>query len=311
MDRLRYRDYNSYLRGIFGERVQKIPLDAGLGCPNRDGGISEKGCIFCNRRGSGTGAWAEKGLSITEQIIQAKKFLSKRYKAKKFIAYFQSFTNTYAPVLRLKSLYDEALQPNDMVGLSVATRPDCMNEEILDLFQAYQANYLVWLEYGLQSSHRKTLKRLNRGHGVSDFIRCVRLTSDRNLNVCAHVILGLPGENRAMMLETARFLSCLPVQGVKIHLLYVVKGTELEALYRNGALRCLEKEEYVGLVTDFLELLPPHIVIQRVTGDPSGKELVAPLWAEDKTSAIQCIREKMEREDQWQGKRFQKYSAGK
>lgn len=307
----RYRDYNSYLREIFSERVQKISLDAGLGCPNRDGKISEKGCIFCNRYGSGTGAWAEQGLSIGEQIIRGKKTLSKRYKARKFIAYFQAFTNTYAPVSQLKTLYDEALKQSDMVGLSVATRPDCTDEKILDLLHSYQKTHLVWLEYGLQSCHGKTLKRINRGHGVSDFIRSVRLANDRNLNTCVHIILGLPGENRAMMLETARFLSRLPVQGVKIHLLYVIKGTALEALYRQGALRCLEREEYVGLVTDFLELLPSHMVIQRITGDPSGKELVAPLWAEEKTSNIQLIRQKMEREDRWQGRLFHEYTAGK
>ncbi len=308
---LRYRDYNSYLREIFGERVQKISLDAGLGCPNRDGTISEKGCIFCNRYGSGTGARTAQGLSITEQIIRAKKSLAKRYKARKFIAYFQSFTNTYAPVSLLKSLYDEALKQSDMVGLSVATRPDCIDEQILDLLHSYLVNHLVWIEYGLQSSHEKTLDRINRGHGVSDFIRTVRLTNDRKLNSCVHIILGLPGEDRAMMLETAKFLSHLPIQGVKIHLLYVIRGTELETIYRKGGLRCLEREEYVGLVTDFLELLPPHMVIQRITGDPSGKELVAPLWAEEKTDNIQLIREKLEREDRWQGRLFQKYSAGK
>ena len=307
----RYRDYNSYLKEIFGERVQKISLDAGLGCPNRDGKISEKGCIFCNRHGSGTGAWIRQGLSITEQIILSKKYLSKRYKARKFIAYFQSFTNTYAPVSRLKSLYDEALKHTDMVGLSVATRPDCIDEEIMGLLDSYQKSHLVWLEYGLQSSHRKTLEKINRGHGVTDFIRSVHLANTRNLNVCAHVILGLPGENRTMMLETAQFLSHLPVQGVKIHLLYVIRGTELEILYRKGGLRCLDREEYVGLVTDFLELLPPHMVIQRITGDPSGKELVAPLWAEAKTGNIDLIRKNLKGENRWQGRLFQQFSAGK
>ena len=305
----RYRDYNTYLREIFGERVQKISLDAGLGCPNRDGAISEEGCIFCNRHGSGTGAWTDPGLSITEQIIGAKELLSKRYKARKFIAYFQSFTNTYAPVSRLKGLYDEALKQSDMVGLSVSTRPDCIDEKILDLLHSYQENHLVWLEYGLQSSHGKTLRRINRGHGVSDFIRSVRLANDRNLNTCAHVILGLPGENRVMMMETARFLSRLPVQGVKIHLLYVIRGTEIETIYRKGGLRCLEREEYVELVTDFLELLPPHVVIQRITGDPSGGELVAPLWVKEKAGIIHSIRERLEIENRWQGRLFQQYKA--
>jgi radical SAM protein (TIGR01212 family) len=228
----RYRDLNSYLREIFGERVQKISLDAGLGCPNRDGTISRKGCIFCDRRGSGTGGFGEQGLSIDQQIGQAREFIQKRYHAKKFIAYFQSFTNTYAPLHKLKEIYSRALAHEGMVGLSVATRPDCVDTDILRLISSYQQDHLVWIEYGLQSAHDVTLMRINRGHNVACFERSVMMTNECGLNICVHVILGLPGEDHEMMLQTARFLSGLPIHGVKIHLLYVVRGTPLAALFK-------------------------------------------------------------------------------
>jgi radical SAM protein (TIGR01212 family) len=298
----RYRDFNTYLRDIFGERVQKISLDAGLGCPNRDGTISSRGCIYCDGRGSGTGAWINRGLSIDEQIAAAREHIQRRYGAKKFIAYFQSFTNTYAPVSQLKTLYDQALSHRDMVGLSVATRPDCVGEEELDLLRSYQKGHLVWVELGLQSAHDATLRKINRGHDVACFERGVLLANDFGLNVCAHIILGLPGEDRAMMLETARFLSRLPVQGVKIHLLYVVKGTELETLYENGEFSCLAREEYVEMVVDFLELLVPDMVVQRLTGDPVRSELVAPSWAKEKSKNLDLVREALERRNTWQGR---------
>ena len=304
-----YRDFNTYLREIFGERVQKISLDAGLGCPNRDGTISTKGCLFCDRRGSGTGAFADKGLSIDEQIILAKKNIQRRYKARKFIAYFQSFTNTYGPIPRLKSLYDRALAHPDMVGLSVATRPDCVDKDVLALIRSYQRDRLVWLEYGLQSSHDATLRRIQRGHDAACFERSVRMAAARGINICAHIILGLPGEDRDMMLETARYLSRLPVQGVKIHLLYVVKGTPLAQLHDRGEFRCLERAEYANLVVDVLELLPPDMVIQRLTGDPPRSELAAPTWALEKQTNLRCIQDALERRRTWQGRLFQGSTA--
>ena len=307
----RYRDYNGYLRGIFGERVQKISLDAGLGCPNRDGTISDKGCIFCDRRGSGTGAMIDHGLSIDEQMVRARSIVKKRYQAKKFIAYFQSFTNTYAPLHHLKALYDKALAHEDMVGLSVATRPDCIDMGILKLLAGYAKDYLVWIEYGLQSAHDTTLKRINRGHDVACFERSVGMANEWGLNICAHIILGLPGENHTMMLQTARYLSNLPVQGIKIHLMYVVKGTPLADLYRKREFRCLWQEEYTDLVVNFLELLPRHMVIQRLTGDPLKSELVAPIWAKEKTANLKNIREMFERRNTWQGRLYQQSHAGK
>jgi radical SAM protein (TIGR01212 family) len=307
----RYRDFNSYLKQMFGERVQKISLDAGLGCPNRDGTISTKGCIFCDRRGSGTGALMDHGLSIEEQIAQARRFIQKRYGAKKFIAYFQSFTNTYAPLPRLKALYDVALAYQDIVGLSVATRPDCVSVDSLRLLSSYTKDYLVWIEYGLQSAHDKTLTLINRGHDVACFERSVLMANELGLNTCSHVILGLPGENREMVLQTARFLSSLPIQAVKIHLLYVVRGTELAAIYERGELRCLEQEEYAGLVVDFLEVLDPEIIIQRLTGDPVKSELVAPSWAKEKSASLRLIKETLDRRNTWQGRLYRRSTAGR
>jgi radical SAM protein (TIGR01212 family) len=306
----RYRDFNSYLRELFGERVQKISLDAGLGCPNRDGTLSRRGCVFCDARGSGSGAFTDRGLPIEQQIIDAQSFVRRRFKTRRFIAYFQSFTNTYAPLPRLKSLYDQALAHEGMVGLSVGTRPDCVDMDTLNLLRSYKKDYLVWIEYGLQSAHDETLRRINRGHDVACFERSVRMAQGCGLEICAHIILGLPGEDRDMMMETARYLSRLPVHGIKIHLLYVLQGTPLARLYHRGEVRCLEREAYVDLVVDVLELLPPGMVIQRLTGDPPPSELIAPLWANDKCKNLRSIQETLERRNSWQGKRYAKFTAG-
>ncbi len=296
----RYYDLNTYLRSLFGCRVQKITLDAGLSCPNRDGRISSGGCIYCNVRGSGTGADA-RGLSITAQLIRGKETLGRRYKARKFLAYFQSFSNTYAPLKRLKTLYDEALNVQDVVGLSIGTRPDCINEPVLELLQAYTQRYLIWIEYGLQSAHDATLTLINRGHDLKCFQNAVRATRKRGIQICVHVILGLPGETRSDMLETAHTLAELEIDGLKIHLLYVVKGTRLESLYRQGRFRCLNQAEYVERVCEFLERIPPQVVIQRLTGDPHPEELVAPQWALEKTETLNMIRQVLEERDTRQG----------
>lgn len=297
----RYNDLNTYLRSLFGCRVQKITVDAGLSCPNRDGTIAIGGCIYCNARGSGTGAHT-RGLTITDQILQGKQSLLRRYKAKKFLAYFQSFSNTYAPVDTLKELYDEALAIEDVVGLSIGTRPDCVDESVLELLQDYAEQHLVWIEYGLQSAKDKTLEVINRGHDVQCFEDAVRATVNRGIKICAHVILGLPGEARSDMLHTADTISDLGIDGLKLHLLYVISGTPMGALYRQGKYRCLEQQEYVDLVCDFLERIPPGMVIQRLTGDPHPEELVAPDWSRRKSETLQKINETLEKRDSWQGK---------
>ncbi len=299
----RYNDLNTYLRNIFGCRVQKITVDAGLTCPNRDGTLSRGGCIYCNTRGSGTGAHA-KGLTITRQLINGKNSLSKRYKAKKFMAYFQSFSNTHAPLQDLQRLYDEALKVDDIVGLAIGTRPDCVDEAVLDLLQDYARHHLIWIEYGLQSARDATLAFINRGHDVQCFRNAVEKTRNRGIKICAHVILGLPHENRQDMLHTAATIAKLGIDGVKLHLLYVIKGTPLEALYRKGEFKCLEQPAYVDLVCDFLERIPAEMVIQRLTGDPHREELAAPEWSLKKTETLGLIHQTLEKRNSWQGKYF-------
>lgn len=305
----RYRDLNSYLRNKFGCRVQKITVDAGLTCPNRDGTIATGGCLYCNPKGSGSGAYA-RGITITDQLRQGIPILTRRYKAKKFMAYFQSFSNTYAPIDTLKRLYDEALAVKEIVGLSIGTRPDCINPAVLELLEGYSRTHLVWIEYGLQTANDATLELLNRGHDVACFTNAVRATQGRGLKICAHVILGLPGETRADMIATADYLSDLGIDGVKLHLLYIVKGTGLERLYRSGGYRCLEQEEYAGLACDILERLPADTVIHRLTSDPHPDELVAPGWALDKNEIRKIILRQLVSRDTWQGKLTTAIRAG-
>ncbi len=255
----RYNDLNAYMRNRFGCRVQKITIDAGLTCPNRDGALSKNGCIYCNMKGSGTGD-AARGLSITEQLIRGKAAMSRRYHADKFIAYFQSYSNTYAPLDRLKALYEEALSVEGVVGLSIGTRPDCVSEPILELLEGYARRCLIWLEYGLQSAHDATLSAINRGHDAACFVRAVQAARQHGIPVCAHVILGLPGETRNHMLQTADFLADRRRQGSPA-ICRTGHGSGIDVppwqLSMPGTNR-----EYVNLVCDFLERLPKQTVIQ-------------------------------------------------
>ncbi len=297
-----YRDYNSYLRETFGCRVQKITLDAGLSCPNRDGTLGRSGCIYCNEKGSGTGAARFSG--IFEQIRAGKERLAGKYKAGKFIAYFQSFSNTYAPLPRLAAIYGEALADPDIVGLSIGTRPDCVSDETLDYLAGLAQSHLICMEYGLQSAKDETLERIGRRHSVADFIDAVERSRARKISVCAHVILGLPGEKTEDMLNTARFLALHDVQAVKIHLLYVIRGTALERLYRSGAYSCLSRDGYAAAAGEFIALLHPRMIIQRLTGDPHPEELVAPQWALEKSRNIEAIQTYMEKNGLYQGKYY-------
>ncbi len=303
MQKKRYYDLNTYFKNRYGHRVHKISLDAGFTCPNRDGKIATDGCIYCNTTGSGTNALS-KGLSIKKQIENGKIAIIKRYKAKKFIAYFQSFTNTYAPLEKLKDLYESVLEIEDIIGLSIGTRPDCISTPLLDLLQAYAKNYLIWLEYGMQTIHNKTLAQIKRGHNFECFERAVDATKNRGISICTHVILGLPNERPEDMLETAKKIAKMSIDGIKLHLLYVIKGTQLETLYRSGAYTCLTQKTYVDLLGEFIELLPDNIVIQRLTADPHPKELVAPAWSMDKKSTIELVKKTFEEKDIWQGKKF-------
>lgn len=299
----RYNDYNTYLKSLFGERVQKIVIDSGLSCPNRDGTLPGTGCIYCNSKGSGSGAFG-RGLSIRQQVVEGRAAMVRRYKASKFLAYFQSYTNTYTTCNRMRAMIDEAMDAEGMVGFALGTRPDCIDDDKLRLMAGYADRYLVWIEYGLQSVHDVTLKRINRGHDFACFEQAVALTLGRNINICAHVILGLPGESREMMLDSARVLGEMGIHGVKIHLLYVVKDTPLEQMYAAGLYQCMEQEAYVETVCDFLERLPESVVVQRLTGDPHADELVAPEWSRRKTETFAMIQNCLEKRNTRQGRLF-------
>jgi len=277
MTGLPYRTLSATLRDRFGHRVQKITLDAGLTCPHRSPDKAG-GCIYCNALGSGTGAHAQ-DIGLQTQIDEQMRIMRRRYKASFFIAYFQSFSNTYAPVDELRSIYDAVLPYPEIVGLAIGTRPDCIDEEKLDLIAGYTKERLVWMEYGLQSASDETLRRINRGHDVQAFIDTVNLTSRYPVRQCAHVILGLPGEGMDDYIRTAGLISSLPVSDVKIHLLYVVRGTLMETMLLQGSYHPLSMEEYAEATARFIGHLREDIVVQRITGDPHAGELVEPRWA--------------------------------
>jgi len=294
-----YKTLNTILRERFGVRVQKITLDAGLTCPHR-GSDRKGGCIYCNAQGSGTGAQG-RGISLKEQIEEQMQAMKRRYKAKAFIAYFQSFSNTHAPLDELKTIYDTILPYPEIKGLAIGTRPDCIDEDKLMLIESYTPERLVWMEYGLQSAKDETLLRINRGHNVRTFIDAVTLTSHFNLRQCAHVIIGLPGEDMDDYLFTAQLISSLPITDIKLHLLYVVKDTPLETMYRLGEYTPLSQKEYVQAVAQFVAHLREDIVIQRITGDPHADELVEPKWALDKGTVRRAIHEELASSDIIQG----------
>lgn len=282
-----YNSLNQFLRNLFGEKVKKIPLDAGLTCPNRDGSKGYGGCIYCDSRGSGTGL--AKSLSIREQIeFFLKKFQVKGYK--KFIAYFQSYTNTYGDLHYLKSLYETIFDYREIVGLAIGTRPDCISEEVLEVLESIrEKGYYIWIELGLQSIHNETLRKINRGHTYEDFLSAFELLQKRGFPVCVHVIFGLPGEDEEMMLETIKTLSKLKPQGIKFHALYILENTALAELYRRGDLKPLELDTYCALVGKSLSILPPNVVIHRLTSDPPKEGLLAPTWLLDKNKVIKGI----------------------
>lgn len=303
----RYKQYSAQLKEIFGCKVYKVTLDAGFTCPNRDGTISTGGCIFCEDGGSFSQAHSSE-LSISEQLTTGIKQLKERFGAQKFISYFQAYSNTYAPVEKLKTLYDEAVSNPEVVGLSIGTRPDCVNEEKIELINSYAGNHEVWIEYGLQSIHNKTLNFINRGHSAEDFLQTYNLTKKygEDTKICVHVILGLPNETKKDMLETAKVLGELKPDGVKIHMLCVLKNTELEKIYNDGKLKLFSAEEYVETVCDFIELLPPDTAIHRLAGNGLNKILVEPAWLAEKFKILNYIDKEFEKRRTFQGYKYSK-----
>ena len=303
MTQKRYNSFSEELKRIFGCRVHRISVDAGFSCPNRDGTISTGGCIYCGGDGSGAVGIA-RSESIQAQLEQGKEVMRRKYKAGKFLAYFQPYTNTHAPVERLASLYDEALAVDDVVGLIIGTRPDCLPPETLDLLAEYSRRTYLWLELGLQSPLDRSLQLLNRGHDFQSFVVAMEGIRARGIRTCVHVILGIPGESREEMVATAGVLNRLGVNGVKIHLLHVLQGTTLAEMYLRGEVRLPDRDEYVGLVCDFLERLDPGIIVQRLTGDGRRDQLLAPLWSLAKFEVLNAIDGELERRDVRQGSRF-------
>jgi radical SAM protein (TIGR01212 family) len=298
----RYRSLASSLRERFGLRVRTVTIDAGFTCPNVDGTVTTGGCVYCDNRSFSPNRRLPRA-TVTAQVERGITILSHRYGAERFIAYFQAGTNTHAPVEKLRRLYDEALAHPLIVGLAVGTRPDSVPDDVLDLLQEYARSKPVWLELGLQTIHDRSLDWMNRGHHFDAFVDAVRRCQGRGLELCAHVILGLPGESHEDMLATAHALARLPVEAVKIHNLYVVKNTPLEEMYRRGEAVMMERDEYVRLVCDFLERLPADRVIQRLSGDAPPDYLVAPRWCLDKPALLRAIDEEMRRRESWQGKK--------
>ena len=296
----RYNAFSEELKRVFDSRVQRISVDAGMTCPNRDGTLDTDGCIFCGGQGSGSYGIIRE-LSIAGQIEDGKEVMRRKYKASRFLAYFQAYSNTYAPVEQLEIMFAEALAVPEVVGLIIATRPDCLPDEILDLLADQHHQTYLWLELGMQSMYRQTLELINRRHDHTCTVDAVRRARERGLRVCSHIILGLPGETRDEMLAMAAELNRLGVDGVKLHLLHVMKGTELEEMYSRGEVRVLDRDEYAGLVCDFLERLDPRIVIHRLTGDGGHDNLVAPLWSLKKFEILNRIDAELERRGTWQG----------
>ena len=299
----RYNSYNRVLRDTFAARVYKIGLRMDFTCPNRDGKVAVGGCIYCNNA-SHTPQDYRPRTSVTQQLEQGAAAIRKRHRAERFIAYFQSYSNTYDATAKLERLYHEALDFPGVVGLSISTRPDCLPDDVLDLISDLARQTYVWLELGLESIHDRTLQWVNRGHGLREFIDAAKRCKKRGLRLCAHLIFGFPGETRAEMLATPALLNQLEIDGVKLHNLHVIRNTGLEKFYNATQFALLSRDEYVSLVVDFLELLNPEIVAHRLTGETYRAITIAPAWSVDKISVHNAIHRELEKRDSWQGKRY-------
>lgn len=296
----RYNSLDGYLKNKFGCKIAKISLSGGFTCPNRDGTKSVGGCIYCSDKLSGEFAGkCEK--SISEQFEDVKAVMSKKWKNTKYMPYFQAGTNTYAPVERLRLLYEEALGQEDVVGLSVATRPDCIPRDVLDYLSDINKRTFLTVELGLQTVFDRTGELINRQTTYDDFLRCYEKLAERDIAVCVHLINGLPGEDREMMMESVRTVSALSPWAIKLHLLHVIKGTVCERMYLDGDLTVLDKDEYVSLICDQLEIIPEGIVIQRLTGDGARDTLIAPLWSIKKFEVLNSIDRELEKRGTFQG----------
>lgn len=303
----RYHSLDYELKHNFGQKIYKLSLNGQMSCPNRDGTIDTRGCIFCSEGGSGDFA-STPGLSITKQIEEAKKRVAAKViheEQIKYIAYFQAYTNTHAPAVYLRPLFTEAITHPDIVILSIATRPDCLGDEVLDLLEDLNRIKPVWIELGLQTIHEKTAAVIRRGYPLSVFEQAVRRLHHLGIPIIVHTILGLPFETKQDILMTIKYLGRLPLQGIKLQLLHILKGTELGNLYEEGHyFGILSLEEYIDIVISCLEQLPKEMVIHRITGDGPKKLLLAPLWSGNKKLVLNSIHKQLKERDTWQGKYY-------
>lgn len=300
-DGKRYHSLNYHLRHRFGGKVFKVSLDAGLTCPNRDGTVGTGGCVFCSARGSGDFA-GDQALDLIQQFRTVRDQMHQKWPKAKYLAYFQAFSNTYAPADVLRKIYEKMLKEEGVVGLSIATRPDCLPLPVLDLLSELNERTYLWLELGLQTIHEQTRRELNIGSDYPVFLNAVEQLSQRRIAICAHIILGLPGETAADMMATGRAVAGLPIQGIKIHLLHLMRGTQLARRYESEPFPFLDQDDYVRLVVDLLEILPPEMVIHRLTGDSPRDTIIGPMWSLKKWEVLNAIDAELSRRDTWQGR---------
>lgn len=301
----RYHSWSNHLRNEFGEKIFKIPLDAGFDCPNRDGSVASGGCTFCSERGSGDFAGDRRDDLIT-QFNTIKDKMHKKWKSGKYMGYFQAYTNTYAPVEELREMYEVILEQEGVVGLSIATRPDCLPDDVVEYLAELNKRTYLWVELGLQTVHEKTAQLINRAHDFQCYVDGVEKLRKHNIRVCSHIINGLPQETPEMMLETAKEVAKLDVQGVKIHLLHLLKRTPMVKQYEKGLLQFMDFNTYINLVVDQLEILPPHMIIHRLTGDGPADLLIGPMWSMKKWEVLNSIEAELKRRNSWQGKYYKK-----
>lgn len=298
---LRYNSYSQFLQGIFGQRVQKVSIDAGFTCPNVDGTITTGGCTFCDNRSFSPSRRIPRQ-QVVDQINEGIRRLKRRYKCDQFTAYFQPATNTYAPVERLRAVYEAALSHAKIVAMAIGTRPDCVPDDVVDLLSEFAQRTYLSVELGLQSIHDRSMDWMNRGHYYADFVDAIRRCKGRGFEICVHVIIGLPGETHEDIMATAKAIAEHPVDSVKLHNLYVVKNTALADQYLNGDVTLMDRDEYVSTLVDFLELLPSNILVERIAGDAPGDYFLGPSWCVDKPDVLRALQSEFDRRDTWQGR---------
>ena len=299
----RYNSLNKELRRIFGGKVIKLSIDGGFTCPNRDGTKGTRGCIFCGEEGSGEFA-SSSCLPLKEQVRSQKELLSNKWKADKYIIYFQSFTNTYAPVERLKKLYYEALKIEGVVGIAIATRPDCLDDEVIELLAELNRKTFLWVELGLQTIHEETAKFIRRGYDLAVYDQAIKRLKENNIRVVTHLIIGLPKESREDILESVKYVAKTNTWGIKLHSLYIQRDTDLYDYYLRKPFSIMTLEEYVNIVVDALEILPKSMIVHRLTGDGKRGLLVEPKWTLNKIKVLTSIDKELKNRDSYQGKLF-------